>query len=258
MRNLKRLGEVKKNNRGTPMKIIKYRSSSDIDIMFLDEYNYVKTHGAYSNFIHGAVNNPYDRTVYDIGYIGLGDHAIKIGNEKTQAYRVWHEMIARCYAEAQKEKCPTYFNIATVCEEWKCYQTFADWYINQQYECNERLHLDKDILYPGNKIYSPYTCILVPARINSIFSNKSNNRKLPTGVKKDKQGYLAEYSGRKLGIFKTVEKAFEAYAREKEKVIKQVADEYKDIIPKKAYDALYEYEICIEDDKNYKPKRKTR
>lgn len=254
MRNFKRLGEVKKNKKGTLMKIIKYRSSSDIDVMFLDEYCYVKTHVIYNNFIKGSIMNPYDRTVYDVGYIGLGDHAVKIGTEKTQAYRVWHEMIARCYAEKQKEKCPTYFNIATVCEEWKCFQRFADWYEQERYECDERLHLDKDILYSGNKVYSPYTCMLVPQRINSIFSNKSNNRKLPTGVKKDKQGYIAEYSGRKLGVFKTIEKAFDAYAREKEKTIKQIADEYKEIIPKKVYAALYEYEIRIEDDKNYKTK----
>lgn len=256
MRTFKRLGEIKKNKKGTLMKIIKYRSSSDIDIMFLDEYNYVKTHASYNNFIKGSVMNPFDRTVYDIGYIGLGDHEVKIGNEKTQAYRVWHEMIARCYAEAQKEKAPTYFNIATVCEEWKCYQTFAEWYKGEQYECDERLHLDKDILYPGNKVYSPYTCMLVPQRINSIFSNKSNNRKLPTGVSKHPQGYQAEYSGKKLGVFRTVEKAFEAYATEKEKAVQLMAEEYKDVIPEKVYNALYEYRFDINDDKNYKPKKK--
>lgn len=251
----KRLGEIKKNKKGTPMKIIKYRSSSDIDIMFLDEHNYVKTHASYNNFIKGSVMNPFDKTVYDIGYIGIGDHVTKIGTEKTQAYRVWHEMIARCYAETQKEKAPTYYNIASVCEEWKCYQVFADWYEQQLYECNERLHLDKDILYSGNKVYSPYTCMLVPQRINSIFSNKSNTRKLPTGVLKHPKGYQAEYSGRNLGVYRTIEKAFDAYAREKEKAIKQMADEYKDIIPQKVYDALYAYEIDIKDDKNYKPKK---
>jgi len=258
MRSFKRLGEIKKNKKGTLMRIIKYRSSSDIDVMFLDEYNFVKTHVTYQNFINGSIMNPYDRTVYDIGYIGLGDHAVKIGTEKTQPYRVWHEMIARCYAETQKEKCPTYFNIATVCEEWKCYQTFAEWYENEQYKCDERLHLDKDILYPGNKVYSPYTCMLVPQRINSIFSNKSNNRKLPTGVSKHSQGYQAEYSGKKLGVFRTVEDAYYAYANEKENAVKQMADEYKDVIPEKVYAALYEYKFDINDDKNYKPKKKGR
>lgn len=256
MKNYKRLGEIKKNNKGTPMKIIKYRSSSDIDVMFLDGYNYVKTHVSYDNFIKGSIQNPYDRTVYNIGYMGIGKYVAKINSEKTQAYRVWHEMIARCYAEKQKEKCPTYYNIATVCEEWKCYQAFAEWYEGEQYECSERLHLDKDILYVGNKVYSPYTCMLVPQRINSIFSNKSNNRKLPTGVLKHPEGYQAEYSGRKLGVFKTVELAFNAYAEEKEKAVRIMAEEYKDIIPEKVYNALYEYKFNVEDDKNYKPKRK--
>lgn len=31
-----------------------------------------------------------------------------------------------------------------------------------KYECDERLYIDKDILYPGNKVYSPDTCLLVP------------------------------------------------------------------------------------------------
>jgi hypothetical protein len=253
----KRLGELGKNKKGTPMKIIKYRGSRDVDVMFLDEYNYVKTHVTYDNFKNGSLVNPYDRTVYDIGYIGLGNHIIKKGDEKSQAYRVWHEMIARCYAENKKEEYPSYYGISTVCEEWKCYQRFADWYEQEIYECDERLHLDKDILYPGNKVYSPYTCMLVPQRINSIFSNKSNNRKLPTGVKKLPNGYQAEYSGRKLGVFRTIERAFDAYAAEKENVIKQIANEYKDIIPGKVYDALCEYRFDIKDDKNYKiPKGK--
>lgn len=254
----RRLGELSKNKKGTPMKIIKYRNSRDVDAMFLDEYNYVKTHITYDNFKNGSVTNPYDRTVYDIGYIGIGNHIIKTGNEKSQAYRVWHEMIARCYAETKKDEYPSYYNISTVCEEWKCYQRFADWYENEMYECGERLHLDKDILYPGNKIYSPYTCLLVPQRINSIFKNISNNRKLPTGVIKHKNGYLAEYSGKKLGIYRTVEKAFEIYANEKEKVVKQIANEYKDIIPEKVYNALYEYKFDIKDDKNYKKSKKKR
>lgn len=256
MRSFKRLGEIKKNNKGTPMKIIKYRSSSDIDVMFLDEYNYVKTHVSYDNFTKGSIMNPYDRTVYGIGYMGLGKYVAKIGNEKTQPYRVWHEMIARCYAETQKDKCPTYYNISTVCEEWKCYQAFAEWYENEKYPTEDKLQLDKDILYAGNKIYSPYTCMLVPQRINSIFSNKSNNRKLPTGVKKHPEGYEAEYSGRKLGVFKTVELAFNAYAQEKEKAVKKMADEYKDRIPEKVYNALYEYKFDINDDKNYKTKKR--
>ena len=37
-----------------------------------------------------------------------------------------------------------------------------------------------------------------------------------------------------------------------EKRIKEMADEYKNIIPKKVYDALYAYKVDIRNDKNYK------
>ena len=48
-----------------------------------------------------------------------------------------------------------------------------------------------------------------------------------------------------------MESAYAAYAEEKEKKIKQVADEYRNIIPKKAYEALYAYKLDIKNDKNY-------
>ena len=41
--------------------------------------------------------------------------------------------------------------------------------------------------------------------------------------------------------------AFYTYKIYKENYIKQVADEYKDLIPKELYDALYRYEVEIND-----------
>ena len=41
--------------------------------------------------------------------------------------------------------------------------------------------------------------------------------------------------------------AFTCYKQFKENYIKQVADEYKDLIPKELYEALYKYEIEIND-----------
>ncbi len=250
--NNERLGEIGYNKRGTPMKIIRYSNQNDIDIMFLDEHNYVKIHNTYSNFKTGSIMNPFDKNVYDIGYIGLGDHAIKVGIEKTQPYRVWHELIARCYVDKKKEKYPSYYEISTVCQEWKCYQRFADWYENEVYECEGRLHLDKDILYPGNKVYSPYTCLLVPQRINMLFSNKPNKLGLPNGIGKNSCGYWAKYNQKELGTYKTILEAYSVYAYEKEKAIKKIADEYKDVIPEKVYKALYDYKVDIRNDKNYK------
>ena len=70
--------------------------------------------------------------------------------------------------------------------------------------------------------------------------------------KESRKGYLAEYNENKLGIYPTVEMAYEVYASEKEKSIRQLADEYKNIIPEKVYNALYAYRFDINNDKNYK------
>lgn len=59
----KRLFEIRNNNNGTPMQIVGYRKQSDIDVRFLD---------AYSNFQRGEIRNPYDKTICDVGYIGVG------------------------------------------------------------------------------------------------------------------------------------------------------------------------------------------
>ena len=53
------------------MKIVRYGSNEDIDIEFLDEFHYIKEHQAYSNFKSGGVKNPYDRDLYNVGYLVL-------------------------------------------------------------------------------------------------------------------------------------------------------------------------------------------
>ena len=63
-----------------------------------------------------------------------------------------------------------------------CFQNFAKWFDDNKYEVDGRLHIDKDILYPNCKIYSPETCLLIPQRINMLFLNKPNKRGLPNGI----------------------------------------------------------------------------
>ena len=121
------------------------------------------------------------------------------------------------------------------------------------------MQLDKDILKKGNKVYSPETCIFVPRRINSLFikSDKARGR-YPIGVtlRKDNGKYRSqcdvqyEEEPRKqiqLGQFDTPEEAFYAYKQFKENYIKEVADIYKPYIPEKLYEAMYRYEVEIDD-----------
>ena len=69
-----REGEIKPNNKGTLMKIIKYRNYNDIDVEFLDDHHFIKEHEIYVNFKNGNIKNPYDKTMGGVGYIGVGKY----------------------------------------------------------------------------------------------------------------------------------------------------------------------------------------
>lgn len=244
---LSKLGEIRNNNKGTLMKIVAYRNSEDIDVQFLDDFYYIKEHQAYVNFKNGTIKNPYDRTVLDVGYLGVPET-----RTNTKVYMSWKNMLDRCYYEKHKERNPSYYNTSTVCNDWHNFQTFADWYEDHEYQIgDERLHLDKDIKYPGNTVYSPQTCILVPQRINMMFVNKSNNRGLPNGITKGTKGYYVKYNHEKLGVYPTIEEAYYIQTQKKKEAIIQLANEYKNIIPKYIYDIVVSYEFDIRNDRNY-------
>lgn len=114
--------------------------------------------------------------------------------------------------------------------------------------------LDKDILFKLNRIYSPNTCCFTPEKINLLFCRRQNKRgDFPIGITYDKnynqyRSQLNKNNKRiSSGSFNTPEKAFQAYKKEKEKYIKEMADQYKDKIPQKLYEAMYKYEIEITD-----------
>ena len=162
-------------------------------------------------------------------------------------------MLKRAYNSDFKIKHPTYLNV-TVEDSWHSYENFEKWYNEHHYEIdNEIMNLDKDILFKGNKIYSSETCVFTPCRINNLFVKCDALRgNLPMGVRKNGKRYYASWyqNNEKIEtptMFDTPEEAFNAYKEFKENYIKQVADEYKDKIPQKLYDAMYKYEVEITD-----------
>lgn len=220
------------------MKIIEYRNHDDIDIEFLDDFHYVKTHQRYSNFRVGQVRNPYDRTLFGVGYVGVGEYKLSEKNKQTRVYTAWSQMLNRCYNSNEAQKRPAYYGIVTVCEEWQCFQNFAKWYFDNYYEIEGRLHVDKDILCPGNKVYSPDKCLLVPQRINMIFMNKPNKYDLPNGIRPVGNKFEAKYNGKHIRTLSSLNEAIQAHTDAKRRHIREVAEEYKEIIPVKVYDAL--------------------
>ena len=242
------LGNINYNNFGSKMEIIEYRGYDDIDIYF-EEYNYIVKNRTVGDFKKGKVSCPYERRVCNVGYFGELNY-----KDNPIAYKFWENMIRRCYDEFNLSKHTTYIG-CTVCEEWQSFENFTEWFNENYYEIEgEKMCLDKDILVHGNKIYSPSTCIFAPQRINTLFVKKDMNRgDLPIGVHWDKSRNKYKSTWRdfnsktKSKRFNTIQEAFDCYKYNKEKIIKQVADEYKPYIPKKLYDAMYRYEVEITD-----------
>lgn len=262
-----RTGERGCNNFGSEMIIInsymkfndKYkRNYKHVDVYF-PEYDWTFKNVQYQNFKKGNVKCPYERRYYGVGCLGEGEYKVSENGRQTKVYNTWHGMLERCYDEKLQEKHPTYKG-CIVCEEWHNFQNFAEWCYENYYEIEgERMCLDKDILIKGNKIYSPDTCILVPHTINTLFVKRDKARgKSVIGATLTKNGkYVSQCNlinpktGKSklkhLGYYETQEKAFEIYKYYKERNVKQVADYYKDEIPQILYNALYEYEVEIND-----------
>ena len=232
---INRLGEITENKHGTLMKIIEYNGSSDVTVEFQDEHK-AKTHTTYGAFKKHSVHNPYDKTAYDIGYIGEGKY--KTGRKSgTRMEYIWRCMLQRCYYEKEKHLHPAYYGICTVCDEWLNYQNFCDWYEENYYEAGDgRMHLDKDILVRNNTVYSPETCLIIPQRINMIFMDKGNGRK--TGIKEVHGRYEVNYAGVHIGTFDTFDDATNAYDKKKREHIRNVVNEYDGQLPQKVVDAL--------------------
>lgn len=227
------------------MTIIRYGHCDDIDVEF--ENGSIVENNRYGNFIRGSIRNYFAKTLFNIGYIGYGDHKYSINSKLTSAGEIWRGIMRRCYSENDGDRFPTYYNIITVCEEWHNFQNFAKWY-DENYIAG--FHLDKDIICKDCKIYSPETCAFVPREINNLFIQKSKDRK--NGVSKRYNGkYLAQakqFSGKSyVGVFDTEKEAAKAYKRAKELTIKEIAEKWKDKIDPRVYEAMMNYEVKITD-----------
>ena len=251
----KRLGETVMQKCGELAYIVEYVNSKDITVQFKTTGELVKTE--YGHFVRGGVKSHFTASVFGVGITGLEPIRDEQG-ELLSSYVCWSNMLMRCYSAKYRAKYPTYID-CRVCDEWLFYPNFKNWYDKNYYKINNKTsQLDKDILIKNNKVYSPETCIFVPNFINTLFTKRQNDRgDLPIGVRYNKtckkyQARLSVFKDGKsvrknLGYFTTPEEAFEAYKRAKEDYIKETADNYKDKIPTKLYQAMYAYEVDIND-----------
>ena len=113
-----------------------------------------------------------DRRIYGIATNDVKDEIYRRetidGKEKIvwtcPYYRRWKNMLKRCYSESELMKNPTYIG-CSVCSGWLLFSNFKEWMKSQDWEGKE---LDKDLLFEGNKTYSPETCVFISNIVNTF------------------------------------------------------------------------------------------
>ena len=204
-----------------------------------------------------------NRLVYGVGIMDLDYVTNKyrnlgiIGGKRRQIrvwqcpyYSAWVNMLARCYSPKTHEKCPTYLG-CSVYEGWLVFSNFKMWMGTQDW-INKQL--DKDILFQGNKVYSPETCVFINQNVNKFILDSAATRgDYLIGVSWDKERckYLSQCTdgqGRKkfLGRFDTELEAHKAWLAFKLEQAKLLAAEQTDPRVAKALIDRYENYVAQE------------
>lgn len=174
----------------------------------------------------------YKRGMCRIGYSGM---AVGKGIYE-KSYIKWKDMMQRCHdREVHKKYKPEYAD-KCVCEEWQNYANFKLWY-DEHHVFGNRIDLDKDILKPGNKEYSPETCVLIEHYINTIFERHAQDN-----IYENEDGKYFVGSNRKK-VYETYDEVFEFACNKKKERIEKVAEKNLGRIPKCAYDAMLRYDV---------------
>lgn len=197
--------------------------------------------------------NKFVKLARGIGVKGT-EYPTRDSGKIKREYALWRGMLYRC-TNKMLVKYPSYSGVSCS-ENFKSYTFFYEWCQKQKGfenkdEKGKVWQLDKDLLVKGNKVYSEGVCCFVPQRINSLLTKSESARgEYPVGVCLITSAgkYIARCScgvskQKYLGFFNTPQEAFQAYKTYKEALIKQVANEYKEQLDYRVYEALMNYEV---------------
>ena len=245
------VGKVCKSKSSGDFKIVKYNNAKDVEIQFLNTgFEMV---ARLDHIRSGLIKDPYSPSVGGVGITGT-KYPIRVNSVQTKEYVLWCHMLQRCYSTTLKKQRPTYMG-CEVSDNFKSYEYFYEWCNRQVGFDNEGWHLDKDLLIKENKVYSESACIFIPQEINSMLlkSDKKRGKHL-IGVCWHKKGkaFMASVNRNKgeseyLGLFNTEIEAFKAYKKAKEAFVKEQAEKWKGEIDHRAYNALMNYVVSIDD-----------
>lgn len=188
-----------------------------------------------------ANNSSISRRKLVLG-VGINDAPYKINltkdgkTYKCPFYISWHNMLKRCYCEDYKKQNPAYRE-CSVCEEWLIFSNFRKWMVKQDWKGKA---LDKDLLIPGNKVYSEKTCLFISQAINNLifqgdgFWYDASRNKYQAKLK-------SKGKTKHLGRFKTKLEATTKYFEAKVKELKLAAEQELNSVIKNALYARIEY-----------------
>ena len=245
------VGKVCKSKLSGDFKILKYNDTANVEIQFLNTG--FKMVARLGNIRSGNVKDRYLPSVHGIGILGA-KYPVSEDGRDTKEYTLWNNMLNRCYNDTYKNKNKTYTG-CEASENFKSYEYFYEW-------CNKQIgfgvkgwQLDKDLLIKGNKVYSEYSCVFIPSEINLLLINRTASRgEHLIGVywNKKASAFVAQVKKNKgksehLGHFNTEIEAFNAYKKAKESFIKEQANKWKSQIDERAYEALMNYGVNIND-----------
>jgi len=159
------------------------------------------------------------KLVMGVGFNDMRGSTSHTENGKTvrlKSYDNWKTMLFRAYDH--KPFRPTYEG-CSVAEVWHTFSKFNTWH-DENYR--EGWVLDKDILIPGNRVYSPKGCVYVPSELNAFVACRMISRgDQPLGVRYRDGKYTAQISDGKngkqkhLGSFLSPQQAHLAWYEEK-------------------------------------------
>lgn len=144
-------------------------------------------------------------------------------------YATWIDMLRRCYSPRVQVIQASYVG-CTVDPEWHRFSEFKKWMIGKDWEGND---LDKDILIPGNRVYSSRACIFISSSLNKfLISGSSRRGEWPIGVHwAGRRSRFASqcsnpFTGKKdnLGYFSCPDAAHEAWRKRKHQHALRYAD----------------------------------
>lgn len=197
--------------------------------------------------VYGVGVNDLDYVVYKESSTTVEGNRVRKQEWVCPFYCAWVGMLKRCYSKKYKQEHLSYVDVVCT-EDWFYASKFKSWMQEQDWEGKQ---LDKDIIVPNNKLYSPSTCAFVSSVTNSyILDSKSSRGEWLLGVywNKANRKFTAQCrnpftkKNEYLGLFDKETETHEAWRKRKHELAQLVAATETDTRVVEALKKRYSYE----------------